>query len=151
MNTQLYPRAKNHHAPALGRLTQSPLARNMLVAACLLLIPASAQAQTGSGRTRIDNVVRLTLRPAGFESSEITTRPGTLALTVRNRTFLPDLTVRLEREEGSGRQPVKSTLLDLSRPDWRDRLVVTPGTYVISVDGHPDWQAKLIVTAGGGN
>lgn len=151
MNDQLHQRAKNRHELALGELALSSRTREILVAACLLLISASAHAQTAGGRIKIDHVVRLTLRPVGFESSEINTRPGTLALTVRNRTFLPDLTVRLEREEGSGRQPVKSTVLDRSRPDWRDRLIVAPGVYVISVDGHPDWQAKLIVAAGGGN
>jgi hypothetical protein len=140
--------ASLRHAECRGKLSR---VLALALAAFQLLLVSPAHAQTGNGREKIDHVVTLTLRHVGFDSREVTIKPGLLFLRVRNRTFLPDLSVRIEREEGSQRLPLKASQLEREKPNWRERVVLTPGVYIVSVDGHPRWQTRIIVAGGAGN
>lgn len=87
-------------------------------------------------------VVRITIRPTGFDPAEVTLPRGRFLLAVDNRSGLDELTFRLDRE-GAGRlHEVRMTREQLG---WRKVLDPPPGVYVLTEAGHPDWVCRVRV------
>lgn len=86
----------------------------------------------------------ITIRPTGFEPSEITRPIGPFVLAIENRSGLQAMQLRLDRV-GVAR------LLDFEMPrpkhDWNNRLDLPPGRYVLSDAYHPDWACSITITA----
>ena len=82
------------------------------------------------------------LRPEGFEPAEIELSAGEYLFVVRNRTGLDEINVRLQRENG---EPLGQGKIEARRKDWKQRLKLTPGTYILSEDSHSDWHCRIVV------
>ncbi len=88
-------------------------------------------------------VAALTLRPNGFEPTEITIPAGKYLMVVRNRTGLDQFALRLERTTGARLQDVR---LPRYKRDWKQFMQLTPDTYLLSEVDHPDWVCRITVT-----
>ena len=111
--------------------------------------PAAAPAARPEGRQAADEEPAgpesevVTLLPEGFEPAEITRPRGEFLLVVHNRSGLDEVTWRLEREAGSRLREVRLGEGRLRSGSFED---LTPGTYLLSADGHPEWVCRVTIT-----
>jgi hypothetical protein len=106
-----------------------------------LVNPAPATSQhTGGGG--IDGEV-ITLRPFGFDPSEIARTNGRFTLLVDNRTGLDEVHLRLDREAG-GR--VHEVRVPRRKLDWVQGVDLPPGRYLLTDANHPDWVCRITIT-----
>jgi hypothetical protein len=87
-------------------------------------------------------VVLLSLRPEGFEPTEMQLPLGDYLFVVRNRTGLDEVNVRLAGESG---QPMLAAKVGLRRQDLKQRLHLALGTYRLTEKDHPDWTCTIVV------
>lgn len=87
-------------------------------------------------------LVLLALQPEGFDSSEMQLVPGEYLFIIGNRTGLKEVSVRLERE-GEGR--VAAAAVGGRQRDWKNRLKLTPGTYIVTANDNPNWICRITV------
>ena len=113
---------------------------NVAQAIAPITIPAGLE-QTGEAGPEV-KLVLLALWPQGFETSEMQLEPGEYLFIVGNRTGLREVNVQLERE-GNGR--VAEAAVGGRQRDWKKRLKLTPGTYVVTANDNPDWTCRVVV------
>lgn len=87
-------------------------------------------------------LILLALRPEGFETNEMQLEPGEHLFIIGNRTGLREVKMRLERE-GNGR--VAEAQVGGRQRDWKKRLQLTPGTYLLTANNNPDWTCRIVV------
>lgn len=104
---------------------------------------AAAQEKEQGERLEVEYV---TLTRAGFEPAEITRPRGRFLLAVNNRTRLESIEVQLEREAG-GR--LRGARIPSMKRDWRERVALPPGRYLLTEAGHPGWKCLITITLGG--
>jgi hypothetical protein len=85
----------------------------------------------------------ITIRPSGFEPSEITRPAGRFILVVNNRSWLEETDLRLEREGGNRVREVRSRR---NKPDWREVVDLPPGQYVLREANNPGWACRITIT-----
>jgi hypothetical protein len=85
----------------------------------------------------------ITIRPAGFEPQEITRPRGLFGIAVENRTGLPEVLLRLDREGGERVQEAQVTRQKLN---WKQGLDLPPGQYVLTEANNPDWVCRITIT-----
>jgi hypothetical protein len=86
--------------------------------------------------------IALTLYRQGFEMREITRPGGRFLLEIINRSGLASLSLSLSRQNGVVARQVQ---LLAEQPQWGDIIDLSPGEYVLSVDGRPEWNCKIII------
>jgi hypothetical protein len=86
----------------------------------------------------------ITLRPSGFEPSEVTGPAGRWLLLVDNRSGSPEMWLRLDRVTGRRIHEIRVPHETL---DWHDLFDLTPGEYVLTDAHHPDLACHITVTA----
>lgn len=87
-------------------------------------------------------VILLTLRAEGFEPAEMPLPAGEYLLVVKNRSGLDEVDVRLVRENG---EHMGQTKVGARNKDWKQRLKLKAGTYLLSEVNHPDWASRIVV------
>jgi hypothetical protein len=87
-------------------------------------------------------LVLLALHPEGFDSSEMQLDPGEYLFIIGNRTGLKKVSVRLDRE---GDRRIAAAAVGGRQRDWKKRLKLTPGTYVVIANDNPDWICRITV------
>jgi hypothetical protein len=87
-------------------------------------------------------LILLALRPEGFETNEMRLDPGEHLFIIGNRTRLREVNMRLERQ-GAGR--VTEAVVGGRQRDWKKRLRLTPGTYLVTANNNPDWACRIVV------
>lgn len=117
-----------------------------LIAAALCLPWQTATAQERSADEPV--VVQLTLHPYGFVPPEITVDEGLIDLEIVSRVGFPELPILIERdaERNQAKQTLRNETYDARKRKWDQMMVLTPGTYTVSVAGRAQWTAKIIVT-----
>lgn len=98
-----------------------------------------AQSDNANGPTEVEIV---TLRPWGFEPKELTRRPGPFFLNVDNRSEFDEIDVSLDAESG---KKVHTLNLPKNKGRWRQKLVLTPGTYLLRATNNPEWSCRITV------
>jgi hypothetical protein len=109
--------------------------------------PSAAESTAPSGNQASSarlSVLHITVRPWGFEPSEITLPKGEFALRVDNRSGLDDLNIRLLRETG---QVQSDRELYNRKPERVSYYKLIPGRYLLSNAGHADWSCQITITA----
>lgn len=139
----------------------------LILAAVVLLFAVAAESHFAGRRTTVENpsnaiapvaipstleqtgedgpelkLVLLALWPKGFESSEMQLDPGEYLFIVGNRTGLKEVNVRVIRE---GNEHVAAATVGGRRSDWKKRLILTTGTYVVIANDNPDWTCRIVV------
>jgi len=102
---------------------------------------SSSLVQTGEVGPEF-KLVLLALLPQGFDSQEMQLDPGEYLFIIGNRTGLKEVNVRLERE---GKDHVAAAKVSGRRMNWKQRLKLIPGTYLVTADDNPDWTCRIVV------
>lgn len=87
-------------------------------------------------------LVLLALRPEGFETREMQLDSGDYVFIVGNRTGLRDVSVRLDRE---GRGRIAAATVGGKQKDWKQRMKLTTGAYLLTVNDNPNWTCRILV------
>jgi len=87
-------------------------------------------------------LVLLALFPHGFETSEVLLEPGDHLFIIGNRTGLREVNFRIDRE---GKERVAPPLAISRQKDWKQRLTLTTGTYLITANDNPEWTCRIVV------
>lgn len=135
------------HLPQSGRKHLAVALLSLLLAvaaygAATLTVAGPAQEEP-ERQAKDVQVLRLTLRPDGFERSELTLPSGRYVFVVKNRTGLDQYALRLSRE-GHGTQ--SEARLQRHQREWRELINLTPGEYVLTELDHPEWACRLTIT-----
>ena len=122
----------------------------LLTTAILLLVAVTAKSPVNVPQNLSQSaevgpefkLVLLALLPHGFETNEMQLDAGEYMFIVGNRTGLKEVNIRFGRE---GEKPLATPTLGGRSRDWKQRLKLTPGDYVISASENPDWTCRIIV------
>ena len=87
-------------------------------------------------------LVLLALLPHGFENTEMQLNAAEYLFIIGNRTGLKEVDVRLDRE---GKERVLAATVRGRRMDLKQRLKLTPGTYLVTANDNPDWTCRIVV------
>ena len=104
--------------------------------------PAPLKAQSGAVPARVEVQV-ITVRPRGFEPSDITRPTGVFLLAVDNRSGLDELHLSLDREGGNR---VHEQRVSRKKLDWRGAFDLPPGRYALTEAKNPDWVCTITIT-----
>lgn len=115
------------------------LAANMRSLGASSASSATVQTQNGSDRTEVEIV---TLRPQGFEPSEITRPKGRFILVVNNQSGINELDLKLDSDKGR----VKDDRLPRGKKRWKTILDLPPGDYVLTESSDPTRIAHITIT-----
>jgi hypothetical protein len=107
-----------------------------------VIIPPKASASADSP-DRIQAEL-ITVRPTGFEPSQITRPKGAFVLAVDNRSGLEEIELRLDREDGGREHQVNMRGKKL---DWREVVTLNPGSYILREANHSNWACHITITA----
>lgn len=104
------------------------------------LLPAAVQVSSPPARVETEVI---TIRPSGFEPSEVTRPKGLFALAVENRSGLEEVTLRLDREGGNRLHEARVPRVELN---WKQGVDVAPGRYLLTEANHSEWTCVITVT-----
>jgi hypothetical protein len=113
---------------------------NSATAIAPVQIPATLD-QTGEAGSEV-KLVLLALLPEGFDTKEMRLAAGDYVFIIGNRTGLREISVRLDRE-GLGR--VGAATMGGRQRNWKQRMRLTTGTYIVTANDNPDWTCRIIV------
>lgn len=86
-------------------------------------------------------VLSFVVTPEGFEPGETIVRHGKSLILLQNRTGIRDLNFSLTREN-EGRVAESEP----QKRDWKARVQLSPGTYILGETNHPEWKSVIQVT-----
>jgi hypothetical protein len=101
----------------------------------------AAMPQSNSARERIEAEI-ITIRPTGFEPTEITRPKGRFLLLVENHSGLGEVDLLLDRENGDRVREARVQ----RKPEWREVANLSPGRYLLKESNHPDWVCQITIT-----
>ena len=84
----------------------------------------------------------ITIRPTGFDPSEVTVPDGPFLLAIDNKSGLDSVTLQLTRDGG---QRVRQMHLSVGRHKWREKITLSLGKYLLTEADHPNWLSRIIV------
>ena len=87
-------------------------------------------------------LILLGLRPEGFETKEMQLDPGEYLFIIGNRTGLQNVNVRLDRD---GNERIDAAAVGGRQRDWKKRLRLSSGVYVLTANDNPDWICRIVV------
>ena len=122
-----------HDSPATGKQVEDPQTTRSL---------DSIVTRQKSGTSNVI-VLPIALRMNGFAPNEITHPAGDFFISVTNLTGLPDISFRLDRENG---ERLHSAKVPKGKRSWRQHVRLTPGDYVLSVTDLPEWTCRITIT-----
>lgn len=96
----------------------------------------------GGAQPHIDIEV-ITIRPTGFERTEITRSKGLFGIAVENRSGLADIALRLDHEGGPRLGQAQLSSRKLS---WKLAINLPPGRYVMTEASNPAWVCHFTIT-----
>jgi hypothetical protein len=126
-----------HNRDLSTAITLIPAATREAKSSSIPLFPPS-----GSSIQRMDIEV-VTIRPTGFERTEITRPKGVFGIAVENRSGLADMVLRLDQEGGSR---LRQAQLSSKKLNWKDVLDLLPGRYVLTEASNPSWLCRITIT-----
>lgn len=106
-----------------------------------VIAPITIPTQSDEANSDI-KLVLLALRPEGFETNEMQLDAGEYLFIIGNRTGLRDVNVRLDRE---GNERVAAATVGGRHRDLKQRLKLTPGTYLVTANDNPEWTCRIVV------
>ena len=127
-------------AQFVGRYAEVDSVTNATNAIAPVAIPSSLdQSQEASPEVKL---ILIALRPEGFETNEMQLEPGDYLFIIGNRTGLQNVNVRLDRD---GNERIDAASVGGRQRDWKKRLKLSPGVYVLTANDNPDWICRIVV------
>ena len=102
-------------------------------------VPADARAHLGQDPLP---EVSLLLRSNGFDPAEVRPPSHRFLLSIDNRSGVNDLTLRLNRADGT---QVRELHVSGAGGDWSETIDLSAGTYTLSEANHSAWLCTIIV------
>lgn len=87
-------------------------------------------------------LVLLALLPEGFDMKDMQLEAGEYLFIVGNRTGLNEVNIRFERK---GSERLAGGPVGGRKRDFKKRLKLTAGSYVITADDNPNWTCRIVV------
>ena len=142
-----------HALPSHSRIAKGEIMRRTLFARRHLLLTAIAILALGLlfvtlAQFRGDSVSLpaeielITLRPAGFEPSEISRPKGPFVLFVDDRSGRQNSSLRLQRANG---ERLRTVNLQRNKFQWNDVVDLTPGTYILQDANNSALRCQIII------
>lgn len=103
--------------------------------------PPSVAAPSAQINTQTEVAV-VTLRPTGFERTEIMRPRGMFWLVVENRSGLQTIDLRINSADSSLQNIQK---MARKNHDWQQALDLRPGQYVLTEAYHPEWSCTITI------
>ena len=97
------------------------------------------QSDKANGPTEVEII---TVRPEGFAPKEMTRPPGPVYLIIDNQSGFEEIDISLDAESG---QKVHAVKLPKNRGKSKQRIVLTPGTYMLREARNPEWSCRITV------
>lgn len=107
------------------------------------IAPQQIAARTSKAANAPQGVVQLLLRPEGFDSQSLTIDTGKYILILLNRTGLENLALQVSRVVGNSEKPKDLMFKGMEKYRIDSLIDLTPGDYVIAVQGHPKWVCRI--------
>src|SRR5882672_8139844 len=85
----------------------------------------------------------ISIRPNGFEPTQITRPKGPFLLAIENRSGLKQIEFQLGVERGIRLFQIKRSW---ERLDWNQVVDPQAGKYVLTEANHPDWKCTITIT-----
>lgn len=105
--------------------------------------PAVQQATPLEAREKSKlEVLPIQLRPQGFVPQQIVRPAGDYLFSVGNQSGANEIELAFQQEHGRRQHEAR---LKKERLRWRQKVSLTPGTYLITEASHPDWVCRIII------
>lgn len=104
------------------------------------LVPSSPQANANDKSVEAEII---TIRPNGFEPTEIVRPKGRVLLAVNNRTELDEIDLQLLQEHGA---KLHEERVARRKQNFRHVFDLSPGNYLLTEANHPDWVCRITIT-----
>lgn len=136
------------HKPAVVGLCAIVIGVSLLFVTYARTETKSSQPDTKANLVQSDKahgpseVEIITVRPEGFEPKEMTRPPGPFFLIIDNKSGFDEIDISLDAETG---QKVHAEKLPKNRGKSKQRIVLTPGTYVLREANNPEWGCRITV------
>jgi hypothetical protein len=87
-------------------------------------------------------LVLLALQLHGFEKNEMQLEAGNYLFTIGNRTGLREVNIWLDRD---GKERVAEAAAGGRQREWKKRLKLIPGNYIVTANDNPEWTCRIVV------
>jgi len=84
----------------------------------------------------------ITVRPAGFEPSEITRTKGAFVLFLDDRSGKKKSALVLQRLNG---ERLRAINLDRKKSNWNEVVDLAPGTYILQDGSNAEWHCQITI------
>ncbi|HEX5705103.1 MAG TPA: hypothetical protein VFX97_18030 [Pyrinomonadaceae bacterium] len=91
-------------------------------------------------------VIQITIRPTGFEPSDLQHPSQPFLLSLDNQSGLDNLTLEMYREAGPSLTRIYESKLSLRSLRKREIQDLEPGSYVLKEANHPRWACRITIT-----
>ena len=105
-------------------------------------VEVTAQTVNDKAKERVEGEI-IAISPHGFEPAEITRPHKHFVLVIDNRSGLPEVNLRIDRERGNR---LREARVPRENRHWSDDLDLEPGRYVLSEATHPQWICHITIT-----
>ncbi len=85
----------------------------------------------------------ISIRPSGFEPTQITRPKGPFLLAIENRSGLKQIEFQLSAQGGTRLFQIKRSW---ERSDWNQVVDPPAGQYVLTEANHPNWKCTINIT-----
>jgi hypothetical protein len=103
------------------------------------LQPTASAVVTEDARDNLE-VELITLRPEGFEPSQLTRAKGPFVLLVEDRTGKDGSSLRLQRLKG---EDLRALNTNRRKSEWHDLINLPPGDYLLSDAENPERRCQI--------
>lgn len=90
-------------------------------------------------------VVRITIRPTGFEPSEIVRPAGPFLLVIDNKSGLEDINLQIQRLTGGRRDKLHDIKVSLKQLRKAEITNLPVGQYELTEATHTDWICRVTI------
>ena len=94
------------------------------------------------GNSQPTEIELITLRPAGFEPTEITRPRGPFVLFIDDRSGRENSSLLLQRSNGGQRRAIG---LQRQKSEWNDVVDLTPGTYILQDANNSELRCQITI------
>jgi hypothetical protein len=121
---------------------RSLLAAAAIIAVGLLFVTLGSFHNSSADKSQPEEIELVTVRPAGFEPSEITRPKGPFVLFVDDRSGRENSSLVLQRVNS---ERVRGISINRKKSEWHDVMDLSPGTYVLQDASNPELRCQITI------
>jgi len=125
--------------PSLGRMLLTAMA---IIAIGVLFVTLGSLRGSSKDNSQPTEIELITLRPAGFEPSEITRSKGAFVLFVDDRSGKENSSLLLQRFNS---ERLRCISINRKKSEWHDVIDLGPGTYVLQDASNPELRCQIMI------